>query len=82
LTTTKNIETPNLFETGDLILGISDHYIDDILMGVVTQKKKLMGFYCYKIQWVLDVSLNEIPDLDLEWVKEKEISLFKESIKV
>ena len=41
-----------------------------------------MGFYCYKIQWVLDVSLNEIPDLDLEWVKEKEISLYKESIKV
>lgn len=79
---TKSTETPNLFETGDLILGISDHYIDDILLGVITQRKKLMGFYCYKIQWVLDVSLKEIPDLDLEWVKEKEISLYKESIKV
>ena len=80
--TTNTTEDTSLFNIGDLILGISDHYLYDILMGVVVQKKKLMGFYCYRIQWVLDASLNKVPDFDLEWVKEKEISLYKESIKV
>ena len=79
--TINTTEDASLFNIGDLILGISDDYLYDILMGVVVQKKKLMGFYCYKIQWVLDGTLNNIPDLDLEWVKEKEISLYKESIK-
>lgn len=72
--------TVNLFEIGDLVLGISDQYFDDVLMGVVLQKKKLMGFYCYKIQWVLDVALNDVSNFEMEWLKEKELSLYKKSI--
>lgn len=80
--TTKNTEILSLFEIGDMVFGISDYFIDDILVGIIIKKKKLMGFYCYKIQWVLDGSLNNIPDIEPEWLKEKELSLYKESIKV
>ena len=44
-------------------------------MGVVLQKKKLMGLYCYKIQCVLDVALNDVSNFEMEWLKEKELSL-------
>jgi hypothetical protein len=70
------------YNVADLVLGISNNYINDILIGVVVDHRKLMGFHCYKIEWALTAGLTPIEGLDPEWFKQKDLSLFRRAINI
>jgi len=75
-------DTIKQYNVADLVLGISNNYINDILIGVVVDHRKLMGFHCYKIEWVLTTELAPVEGLEQEWFKQKDLNLFQEAINV
>ena len=73
-------DTTKQYNVSDLVLGVSVNYINDLLIGVVIDHRKLMGFHCYKIEWALTAGLAPIEGLDPEWFKQKDLSLFRRAI--
>tara|TARA_B100000497_G_C7607174_1_gene364622 strand:+ start:283 stop:513 length:231 start_codon:yes stop_codon:yes gene_type:complete len=71
--------TVKLFNVSDLVIGISDYY-NKLLIGVVINHRKLIGFHCYKIEWVLTAELTPIEGIEPEWHKQKYLSLFRRAI--
>ena len=75
-------DTIKQYDISDLVIGLSDNYINDLLIGIVIEHRKLMGFHCYKICWALDTTINPVEGLESEWFKQKELSLFQKAIKI
>ena len=55
---------------------------NELLIGIVIEHRKLMGFHCYKVCWALTTVLGPVEGLEPEWFKQKELSLFQKAIKI
>ena len=75
-------DTVKQYDTSDLVIGLSDNYINELLIGIVIEHRKLMGFHCYKVCWALTTVLGPVEGLEPEWFKQKELSLFQKAIKI